>query len=156
MFLWRRRAIRVAFGDFAPDILDAVAAAHAEDRLGEIYPSIQSTSIDYAVMEPAARAGRVAMGVMDVGWTDLGSWTVLLSALGGRGSGRVVQAGGAAEADDDDLIIRRRGGRLTVDAGPMQGILDANGPSALLAGARADRPIVEALLARVDHREARS
>jgi mannose-1-phosphate guanylyltransferase len=156
MFLWRRRAIRAALADFAPDILEAVAIAHRSGVLEDAYPSIRSTSIDYAVMEPAARDGRVVMGAMDVGWTDLGSWSVLLSALGARGSGRVVQAGEPAEADEDDLVIRRRGGRLIVDSGPEQGILDAHGPSALLAGARVDRPIVEALLARVAHQEARS
>jgi mannose-1-phosphate guanylyltransferase len=156
MFLWRRRAIRAALGDFAPDILDAVDAAHRAGTLAEAYPSIRSTSIDYAVMEPAARAGRVAMGAMEVGWTDLGSWTVLLSALGVDATGRVVQAGEPADASADDLIVRRRAGRLVLDAGPASGILDADGPSALLVGAAFARSTVADLIRRVSAEEARS
>ena len=153
MFLWRRRGIEAALAEFAPDVLDAVASAHREARLDDAYSAIRSTSIDYAVMEPAAAAGRVVMGAMDVGWSDLGSWTVLLAALGARGSGRVVGANEAADVGPDDLVVRRLGGRLAIEAGPIHGILDASGPSALLTGTRADRPIVEALLERVDRQE---
>ena len=35
-------------------------------------------SIDYAVMEGAAQNGQVVMASMDVGWSDLGSWSALL------------------------------------------------------------------------------
>ena len=50
-------------------------------------------SIDYAVMEGAAQDGQVVMAAMDVGWSDLGSWSALLGAIGARGTGAVVQAG---------------------------------------------------------------
>jgi hypothetical protein len=47
------------------------------------YEAIQRpVSIDYAVMEGAAQSGQVVMASMDVGWSDLGSWTALLAALG--------------------------------------------------------------------------
>ncbi len=155
MFLWRRRAIREALADFAPDILDAVAVAFRAGTLPGTYPSIRSTSIDYAVMEQAAAAGRVVMGAMGVGWSDLGSWSALLATLGAGGTGRVIGPNEPADVGPDDLVVRRREGRLSVEPGPARGILDADGPSALLAGARADRPIVEALLDRVADQEAR-
>ena len=48
--------------------------------LERAYESIQKAmSIDYAVMEGAARDGRVLMATMDVGWSDIGSWTALLA-----------------------------------------------------------------------------
>ncbi len=72
MFLWQRGAIRAALERFAPDILVTVEAGLVGDRLAEAYDAVRATSIDYAVMEPAARAGLVAMGAMDVGWSDLG------------------------------------------------------------------------------------
>jgi len=62
IFLWQRGAIRAALRDFAPDVFEAVEAAHAAGRLQEAYPAIRSISIDYAVMEPAARAARVVNG----------------------------------------------------------------------------------------------
>ena len=148
MFVWRRRAIRAALDAHAPDIIDAVATAAGEGRLATAYPTVRATSIDFAVMEPAAAAGSVVMAAMDVGWSDLGGWTALLGALGAGGLGRVVQPGESADVGPDDLVVRRSGGRLGVVTGPLAGILDADGPTAVLAAARADRPIVDALIAR--------
>ncbi len=139
MFLWRRRAIGAALAAYAPDILEAVTTAYRRGTLPEAYPTIRSISIDYAVMEPAAADGLVVMGAMDVGWNDLGSWTALLGALGAAGAGRVVAAGRTAECTAEDLVVRRVDGRLRVEPGPLSGILDANGPCAVLTGARASR-----------------
>lgn len=155
MFAWRRRAIRSALEVHAPDILDTVRDGLLAGRLETAYAAVRATSIDYAVMEPAAAAGRVAMAAMDVGWSDLGGWSALLGALGARGSGRVVRPGEEADAAADDLIVRRIDGVLAVEAGPATGILDPDGPAALLVGAGVDRPIVEALLARCSPSETR-
>ena len=66
----------------------------APSLLEQAYEAIQRpVSIDYAVMEGAAQSGQVVMASMDVGWSDLGSWTALLAALGGRGT-RLGRAGG--------------------------------------------------------------
>jgi mannose-1-phosphate guanylyltransferase len=163
MFLWRRSAIRTALEASAPEILATVAAGHAggPDALAAAYPGIRSISIDYAVLEPAAAAGRVVMGAMDVGWSDLGSWSALLAALGcaPAADGRVVGAGETADAGPDDLIVRRAAGpagtpgALVLEAGPRSGILDPSGPAALLTGTGRDRATVEALLARCSHQE---
>jgi hypothetical protein len=91
---------------------------------------------------------------MEVGWSDLGSWTALLDAIGGTGVGEVIQAGDDARAGRDDLIVERIGGRLTVLAGP-RGIL-ASTPTALLRGAAPGRAAVEALVDRVTRWEDRS
>ncbi len=82
------------------------------------------------------RAGRVVMGAMDVGWSDLGSWTALLAALGGVGDGRVVQAwrGGRGRARRP----RRRAGRRAARPGrrsPRYPRRDAGRP----AGRRSSR-----------------
>jgi mannose-1-phosphate guanylyltransferase len=156
MFAWRRRAIREAFQAHAPDILTVVADGYAAGRLEAAYATVRATSIDFAVMEPAAAAGSVVMATMDVGWSDLGGWTALLEALGAHGSGRVVPAGEAADVGPDDLVVHRRDGRLLVASGSTARILDPEQPSALLVGARPDRPVVEALLARCSPSEARS
>ncbi|MET1231920.1 MAG: mannose-1-phosphate guanylyltransferase [Candidatus Limnocylindrales bacterium] len=149
MFLWRREVITAALGRYAPDILDEVEEAWRAATLDEAYQSIRSTSIDYAVMEPAARAGQVVMGAMDVGWTDLGSWSALLADLGaGDVDGRIVQAGESAEIGLSDLGVVRRDGRLAILAGPGT-IADEPGPSALLEGAAPRRAVIDALVARV-------
>jgi mannose-1-phosphate guanylyltransferase/mannose-6-phosphate isomerase len=87
IFLWRREALLAAFEAGSPDILadveDGVAAGPG--GLEATYARVRATSIDYAVLEPAAAAGRVAMLSAAVGWSDLGSWSALRDALAARG-----------------------------------------------------------------------
>jgi mannose-1-phosphate guanylyltransferase len=154
IFLWRRRAIRGALAAFAPDVLDAVERAWAAGSLGADYPAIRSTSIDYAVMEPAAAAGRVLMGRLEAGWSDLGTWSALLAALGAPGSGAVVEAGQEFAADSDDLVVEFAGRRCRARPG-SGGSMVAETPVAILRGARPGLPIVEALLDRCAGEEVR-
>ncbi|HUP54947.1 MAG TPA: hypothetical protein VM408_05525, partial [Methylomirabilota bacterium] len=121
----------------------------APAMLDHAYESIQrAVSIDYAVMEGAARNGEVAMASMDVGWSDLGSWTALLSAIGARGEGAVVQAGETVTVEDGDLVIRRVDGRLGVIAPPEHGSMTATQPIAVLRGSAPDIDRIDALIER--------
>ena len=154
IFAWRRRAIREGLNRYTA-LMTLIGASHASDAgLAAAYDQLKPVSIDYAVMEPAARDGRVVMGAMDVGWDDLGGWTALLAATGVGGSGRVIQAGEAAEAAHDDLIVERVDGRLGLASGP-RAILGTS-PSAILRSATAGRERLEALLDRVSRWEARA
>jgi ABC-type Fe3+ transport system substrate-binding protein len=99
-------------------------------------------------MENAARDGQVVMGSMDVGWSDLGSWSALLTALGAQGKGAVVQPGETVTVDDGDLVVRRVDGRLGVIAPPERGSMTAAQPIAVLRGAAADLDKIDALIRR--------
>ena len=86
IFAWRLDALRAAFEAGAPDILADVSAGVAEgpEGLATAYAHVRATSIDYAILEPSARDGRVAMLRAAVGWSDLGSWSSLRDALAER------------------------------------------------------------------------
>ncbi len=99
MFLWRRRAIRAALERYTGLIRLLEPTIRAPALLSHAYDQLKPVSIDYAVMEGAAQSGQVVMASMDVGWSDLGSWTALLAAIGARGSGAVVQSGETVEVD---------------------------------------------------------
>jgi mannose-1-phosphate guanylyltransferase len=148
IFLWRRRAIRDALERHTALFTLIGSVAHSEMALAAAYEQLRPVSIDYAVMEGAAQAGRVVMGSMDVGWNDLGGWSALLAALGGSSSGRVVAPGETVALGPEDLLIERRAARLAVVDGPRASMSSAT-PTALLLGAAADRPIVDALVERV-------
>jgi mannose-1-phosphate guanylyltransferase/mannose-6-phosphate isomerase len=146
MFLWRRRAIRADLerysglvGLLEPTIRAPVLLAHA-------YQQLKPVSIDYAVMESAARDRRVVMGAMDVGWSDIGGWTALLAATGAGGTGAVVQPGERTEVTPADLIVRRVKGVISVVRPMEAGSMTAVNPVAVLRGA--DPRAVEALLER--------
>jgi mannose-1-phosphate guanylyltransferase len=148
IFLWTRAAIQDALLRYAPDIAEPIGAAVGDEAaLEEAYRAVRATSIDYAVMEPAGKEGRVLMAALDVGWNDLGTWSALLAALGVAGEGRVVQPGERASVGPDDLVIRRVDGRLVLEDGPATVVPDR--PTALLYGAAAGRSQLEALLQRV-------
>jgi mannose-1-phosphate guanylyltransferase len=148
IFLWQRASIRAALARYTSLLDDLAPAAAGPDELAGAYQALENPrSIDYAVMEPAAREHRVVMASMDVGWNDLGSWTSLLGALGASGTGGVIQANDPAEAGAADLVVARVDGRLAVSPGP-QGILAA-APTALLRDAAPGRVVVEALVDRV-------
>ena len=161
MFLWQRGVIRAALEKYTPLMMLIGTATGSDLALTGAYDRIQPISIDFAVMEGAARDHRVVMGAMDVGWSDLGSWTALLAALaGGNGAvagatGRVVQSGESFEAGPDDLVIRPVDGRLEL-AEPPVGTIQPDAVWAHLSGARHLGTQVQALLDRVQRQETRA
>jgi mannose-1-phosphate guanylyltransferase len=149
IFLWRRRAITAALGRYTGLLQTLGPMIGAPAMLEHAYEAIQrAVSIDYAVMEGAARNGQVAMASMDVGWSDVGSWSALLGAVGVRGEGAVVQAGETVEVGDDDLVVRRVDGRLGVIAPPERGSMTATQPIAVLRGSAADIGRIRELIER--------
>jgi mannose-1-phosphate guanylyltransferase len=155
IFLWRRRAILAALQRYTGLLQSLGPMVDSPQMLDRAYESIQmAVSIDYAVMESAARDGSVVMGSMNVGWSDVGSWSALLAAIGARGTGSVVQAGETVEVDGDDLVVRRVAGRLGVIAPPERGSITATQPIAVLRGSGPDLALVEGLIERCSTPEA--
>jgi mannose-1-phosphate guanylyltransferase len=149
IFLWQRQAIRAALGRFTGLLQTIGPMTGSPPMLERAYESIQrAVSIDYAVMEGAAQDRQVVMGSMDVGWSDLGSWTALLAAIGARGEGAVVQPGETVTVAADDLVVRRLDGRLGLVVPPERGSMTAAQPIAVLRGAAPDRDRVQALIDR--------
>jgi mannose-1-phosphate guanylyltransferase len=168
MFAWRRDAIRAAIEKYTPLPMLIDTAVGSELALANAYDRIHPISIDKAVMESAAADHQVGMAAMDVGWSDLGSWTALLGAIashaGGTAdgaTGRVVQPGESVELRPDDLVVRTIDGRLLVEsaaavAATSGDTIVADGVWAHLADARHLASEVRGLLERVDHEEIRT
>ena len=165
MFAWQRGAIRAALEKYTPLSMLIDQAVGSDLALANAYERITPISIDRAVMESAAADHQVVMGAMDVGWSDLGSWTAVLAAIAGDrldgATGRVVQPGDTLELGPDDLVVRPVDGRLVVESGPAVAAaagatIVADGVWAHLAGARHLDAEVRDLLDRVDHEEVRA
>ena len=149
IFLWQRGAIRAALARFTGLLQTIGPMTDSKANLERAYESIQRpVSIDVAVMEGAARDHQVVMASMAVGWSDLGSWTALLAAIGVRGDGAVVQPGETVTVGADDLVVRRLDGRLGVVVPPERGSMTAVQPIAVLRGSAPDRDRVQALIDR--------
>jgi mannose-1-phosphate guanylyltransferase len=68
-------------------IADAWDDPSREDVLGAVWPTLPKIAIDYAVAEPAAAAGRVAVVPGTFGWDDVGDFDFLAALLPGGPDG---------------------------------------------------------------------
>jgi len=103
MFVWTLGAIRQNLSSFLPDSMEklrAIGQASAAGKditamLAETYPTLQKISIDYAVMEKAAR---VLMVELRCEWLDIGSWPALEDVA------ELDEAGNAVVAENSILV----------------------------------------------------
>ena len=129
MFVWRARTVLDALADHLPasaeGLARVVAAPAGPERdavLAEVFPTLPKTSVDYAVLEPAAtEPGRVLVADLDAEWLDVGSWPALAQTLavveGNAVSGLAValdSAGNIVLSDDPDHLVALVGVRDSV------------------------------------------
>ena len=110
MFLWRRGRS----GRRSRSTRRRRRGGRARRLVGDMRRALRAdqarVSIDYAVMEPRGRGGRVVMAAMDVGWSDLGTGRRCSRCSARRGiDGGVVRP--ASGVDDERRRPRRRPGR---------------------------------------------
>jgi mannose-1-phosphate guanylyltransferase len=121
MFVWRARTVLDALADHLPEtaqgLARVVAAAPGADRvavLAEVFPTLPRISVDYAVLEPAAREpGRVLVADLDADWLDVGSWPALAATLDTDADGNAVRglvvvldgSGNIVFSDDQDHLV---------------------------------------------------
>lgn len=147
IFLFRASAMLDELAAHAPDIkaaavdaLDKSVMSGAAIRLDEdAFAPCPSNSIDYAVMEKTDKAAIVAP--VDVGWTDIGSWSEVATQPEGR---NVIVAGGA-----DNII--RTDGPLVAAAGVSDLIIIAV-EDAVLVAPRNDAQAVREIVAELKKR----
>ena len=78
MFVWGVETILAELRKHLPElmqkidtIVDAMGTAREREVLDELWPTLQTISIDYGVME---KASRFAVIPVDIGWNDVGNW----------------------------------------------------------------------------------
>ncbi len=121
MFLFRASAILDEMALYAPDVAAAVAEASRDTTLDGVFarPSSQefasspNISVDFAVMERTANAFVVPV---DIGWSDVGSWSSLWDISGKDADGNVLQ-GPVLALDSKDCLIRSDHDKLVVALG---------------------------------------
>lgn len=154
IFMGRRRAIRDAFDRYTDLIRLLEGAAGSPTALRAAYEGIEPLSIDHAVMERAAADGRVVMGAMEVGWSDVGTWTALIDALsdGYSAEARVVPPTEVISLGADDVCVLRvdEDDHLSLEIGPLTRIFDNDRPMAFLPSARRHADVIRDLLTRVN------
>jgi mannose-1-phosphate guanylyltransferase len=111
MFVWKASTVLSCIERYAPEsyagvmeIASAWGGPEQWSTIERVYPQLPKISVDYAIMEPAARERadngdaapvRLATVEMDLKWLDVGSWpsfaeTLEPDAEGNRRSGRAT------------------------------------------------------------------
>ena len=127
MFLWRVSVFLEELSRQRPElhagvmrIAGAWDSGARDTVLAEEWPKLEKISVDYAVMEGAAGAGRVATVPGDFGWNDIGDFRTLGDMLPADRAGNVVV--GAADdrlllLDTEETVIAPASGRLVAALG---------------------------------------
>jgi mannose-1-phosphate guanylyltransferase len=109
MFIWRADTILEEMGRHMPTLhqklmclLPAVEAP-VQERIAALYQDLESVSIDYGVME---KSSRVKVVPVEMGWSDVGSWSALPEVIEPDSNGTVcVNAAGHIAVDSSDCLI---------------------------------------------------
>jgi mannose-1-phosphate guanylyltransferase/mannose-6-phosphate isomerase len=104
IFLFRREAFLAALARFLPEVHRELAGLTPDtppETLAETYRRLPSISLDHGIME---KADRVAVLPVELGWSDVGTWSALheLSEADARGN---VILGRALDLDSQRSLI---------------------------------------------------
>jgi mannose-1-phosphate guanylyltransferase/mannose-1-phosphate guanylyltransferase/mannose-6-phosphate isomerase len=116
IFLLRAGDLIAGLELHAPDILSAVRESLGSARRGggcvspdpDLFASVRSQSIDYALFEPHER---VAVVPVDMDWSDLGSWDALYE-LARKDAAANALAGPVSAADTRSCLLHSSGPRI--------------------------------------------
>ena len=119
MFIWSAKTVMELFREHAPDIykelirFDAAIGTPDEAKVfEEIYDAFPRISVDYAIMEHAAR---VFVIPASIGWSDLGSWASLHEVMETDEDGNGV-VGAHIGVDTHNCLVHSKG-RLIATVG---------------------------------------
>ncbi|WP_412739296.1 mannose-1-phosphate guanylyltransferase [Krasilnikovia sp. MM14-A1259] len=144
MFVWRvdtflselsRQQPQLAAG--VSRIAQAWDGPDREEVLGEVWPTLPRISVDYAVMEGAAAAGRVGTVPGDFGWNDVGDFHTLGEVLTADTAGNVVVGHdtdakpGVLLRETENLVVVPNSGRLVAALG-VRDLIVVDTPDAVL------------------------
>jgi mannose-1-phosphate guanylyltransferase len=132
IFLWSAKTLANAIREHAPDmapLMERIVAAHGTAEFAhvfaEVYPQVESISIDYAVLERRSAKGEARSNIFclpaDFGWNDLGSWASLHEHLGETNESNVV------DGNTDALVAIESKGNYVYAPGKMVALLGVDG-----------------------------
>jgi len=133
IFLFDAGTLLAELEMFAPDILEASSQALSAARLDgtrlfldpDIFATIRSTSIDYALMEQTRRAAVYAP--LDCAWSDIGTWSMIGDVSGRTNSPEPVSI------SSGECVVHAADGILVALVGVEDLVVVADGKRVLVA-----------------------
>ena len=148
MFIWTIPAISGALRSHAPELGAFVSRLRSgEDFSGllrDVFPTLPKISIDYAVMEKAAR---VLMVESAFDWDDVGSWTAVAKYLADHGDGNVGNTDITAVDASGNIAFSSQKRRIALLG--VSDLIVVETPDAILVCNRRDAEKIKCLVAKV-------
>jgi len=116
---------------------------------GDLYPSLEKISIDYAVME---RAPEVLVVEMPLDWLDVGSWTALPAVLGKDGAENTYAAPRTVAIDAQKNIFVSEDDHLIAAIG-VEDLVVVHSPDATLICRRDQVQRIKELVAQLEREQ---
>jgi mannose-1-phosphate guanylyltransferase len=158
MFVWRVDVFLTELARQQPQLHAGIAriaqaweSPSREEVLGEVWPTLPRISVDYAVMEGAAAAGRVGTVPGDFGWNDIGDFHNLGEVLAADAAGNVIvgkesmSKPGVLLRDTEGLVVVPNSGRLVAALG-VRDLIIVDTPDAVLVCPRDRAQEVKAIV----------
>jgi mannose-1-phosphate guanylyltransferase/mannose-6-phosphate isomerase len=104
IFLFRRDVFQKALAQHLPEVhqeLKGLVPGVSQDALAEVYRLLPNISLDHGIME---KADNVAVVPVDLGWSDVGTWSALHDLVPADDRGNVI-LGRALDIDSRDSLI---------------------------------------------------
>ncbi len=125
IFIWTAEAVLKAYEQHLPDLYhrfyairsDITGAAGDEKSISKAYSECTSISIDYGLME---KAENVFVKCIDIGWSDLGTWSSLWDHSNRDPEGNSSMSGRIYGYDLENNVINIAGNKVAV----IQGLKD--------------------------------
>ncbi len=137
MFIWRADAVLAEMAAYMPTLrakLEPLLHSGTEgdvglkERIAALYQDIESISIDYGVMEKSAK---VQMVPVEMGWSDVGSWSALPEVVEPDSTGTVcINAVGHIDVDSSENLIYSDG-RMVATVG-VHNLVIVSTPDAIM------------------------
>jgi mannose-1-phosphate guanylyltransferase len=137
MFFWRADVLLDELRSHLPRTASVLASLprfgsrRFRGALKQAFPLCENISIDYAVLEKAARVSGIA--APDFGWNDVGSWNAVYELLARDACGNVADASSICLDSHDNFVDAR--GKVVALVG-VRDLIVVDTPDALLVAAR--------------------
>jgi len=154
MFVWRAATLLDCLCRYEPEIHGSLTKiAEAWDTssrqavLGQVYPGLKKTSVDYAVMEPASRDPlvRVAALPMRLRWLDIGSWPMYARTLERDDRGNAVAAAKVLVQDSKNTLVASSDPNHLVTVLGCEDLIVVHTPDATLICSRSQAEAIKQL-----------
>ncbi|MFT3875487.1 MAG: sugar phosphate nucleotidyltransferase [Propioniciclava sp.] len=152
MFVWRARTFLEQLAALEPATHAAVLdLAERPEALGEIFPALRKTSVDFAIMEPVSQGrapGHVLAVALPVRWRDVGGFASLAEVLDGDADGNVIEGLAVLNDAHGNLVISTDPDHLVGLSG-VSGMVVVHTADATLVTTLADAEGIKALVGQV-------